>query len=239
MKIEVIENGISYFAPEVFGTISAFKNPEVYLDGKLMPCPDPVRALRSLMCTYFCHNGGNPSMSEKDIETYYEDRYLQQSPYSSEAVNPTHHKNFDSKGRQWLENWAAEPGRTSAEVYAAVKVLADKYIDRCGRKDSPAQEIEKALWYYRFGCRVNTGNPTGSSVRDFLKYTGAFDRIIYALDCPGVKAADATAACVALLRYTRTDMLTSLVGSAILLHFIRRGSWPTNIDQLHEIIESV
>lgn len=243
MKIEVIENGISYFAPEVFGTISAFKNPEVYLDGKLMPSPDPVRALRSLMCSYFYHNGGNPSMSEKDIETYYEDRYLQQSPYRSESpVNPSHHKGFDSQNRQWLENWLLSPGLDTQEIRGALMVLADKYIDRCGRKDSQEQEVAKALWYHRFAVLLTGGETSGTSIRGLAdeELLEATSRILHALDCVTLSTVQMKiGACIALHRMHRRDELFALVITATLLQLMRDGTLPADVEQVHKISESI
>jgi len=60
-------------------------------------------------------------------------------------INPSHYKSFVGD-MQWIETQQYR----SRDFFAAVKMQAEKYLDRCGQKDDPLQELLKAKWYLDF-----------------------------------------------------------------------------------------
>ena len=80
----------------------------------------------------------------------------------SDPVNPKHHKDF-VEGLQWAEAYACElglAGESPAAIARVVASWADKYFDRCGRKDPAVQELAKGLWYLRYAWGLAHGHST-------------------------------------------------------------------------------
>ena len=85
---------------------------------------------------------------------------------SGDAINPSHYKQLlvitDTAGNhidtlQWLEHLQYKPywrNNMKALVHAVRDMCADKYLSRMGMKDDETQEMEKALWYYKFATAV-------------------------------------------------------------------------------------
>jgi len=68
----------------------------------------------------------------------------------SSKIRPAIYNDFDTEGRQWIENYLDNSGYTALTQKAIVLALGDKYLDRLGGKDEEEQELKKACWYYRF-----------------------------------------------------------------------------------------
>ena len=85
---------------------------------------------------------------------------------SGDAINPSHYKqllvitNTDGKyidTLQWLEHLQYKPfwrNNMHAFVHAVRDLCADKYLARMGMKDDETQEMEKALWYFKFATAI-------------------------------------------------------------------------------------
>jgi len=83
-----------------------------------------------------------------------------------DAVNPAHYKrlleiqdkhNTVTDVIQWLEHLQYKPfwrNNMQAFVHAVRDMCADKYLSRMGMKDDETQEMEKALWYFKFATAV-------------------------------------------------------------------------------------
>jgi len=83
-----------------------------------------------------------------------------------DAVNPAHYKRlFEIQDKhntvtdviQWLEHLQYKPfwrNNMHAFVHAVRDMCADKYLSRMGMKDDETQEMEKALWYFKFATAV-------------------------------------------------------------------------------------
>jgi len=61
------------------------------------------------------------------------------------AVDPKHYKSF-IKDMQWIETQQYR----SRDFFAGIKMLLEKYLDRCGKKDDTLQELLKTKWYLDF-----------------------------------------------------------------------------------------
>jgi hypothetical protein len=82
------------------------------------------------------------------------------------AINPSHYKSLyeikNSNGEitdtiQWLEHLQYKPfwrNNMQAFVHAVRDMCGDKYLSRMGAKDDETQEMQKALWYYKFATAV-------------------------------------------------------------------------------------
>ena len=87
-----------------------------------------------------------------------------------DAINPAHYKSLleikSSDGTvtdviQWLEHLQYKPfwrNNMRAFVHAVRDLCADKYLSRMGMKDDETQEMEKALWYFKFATAVMKNN---------------------------------------------------------------------------------
>lgn len=85
---------------------------------------------------------------------------------SGDAINPSHYKQLlvitDTNGKyidtlQWLEHLQYKPfwrNNMHAFVHAVLDLCADKYLSRMGMKDDETQEMEKALWYFKFATAI-------------------------------------------------------------------------------------
>lgn len=204
--------------------------------------------------------GGAADATAETIEAHFADRYLvdesfhtmhaadpetqSRTPEIDRAVNPTHHKQFDRHNRQWLQNWIAQPGRSDTQITAAINVLADKYIDRLGRKDNKVQEVRKSIWYYRFGLLYSLGENTSANMPEDLaaldQVRSEHVRFLTILDCPQLGDEVLEYAIIALLRQQRQyNFATAMVLSTMLLHAVSGKGLLVSADNLFEVIAGV
>ena len=113
------------------------------------------------------------SKAEPDIEDKNEDSRIRA------AVNPSHYKSHmeitATNGKmidrlQWFEHLQFMPFYREHPMafYHLCMAQADKYQSRLGKKDNPAQEAKKALWYYCFGVAFLQNDCKPIRVRDIL-----------------------------------------------------------------------
>lgn len=187
----------------------------------------------------FLELGGNPGFTDEDIEEYWADRYLQESPHGPvdaehrdaaaalRAAEGRHYKNFDSFHRQWIENYTQM--MRPSDTYVAVRVLADKYMDRLGTKDSVLQEASKGLWYYKFLYDNMQTEPDKEEV------TRVFNDTMWIIDTPFMRA-NPSVALLALMRGVRReskrDTRQLYVMAAILVFYLKNGIMPLDVNEI-------
>lgn len=91
-------------------------------------------------------------------------------------VSGQHYKAFltiEGNSYEWLEALQYQVGFKDPEVFiGAVRMQADKYLSRCGRKDTDLQELKKALWYLEFVAAYIANGKKPIKVADIPKLLG-------------------------------------------------------------------
>jgi len=141
----------------------------------------PLSALRGIHV-----NVNEDEEAEVDVATYLKIPQETRLPYEKlkklfiknlreqgrlpkDAVNPDHYQGYVDQ-LQWMETLEKIYHDRFEEFNVALEVQIRKYLDRLGKKDDKAQELQKALWYLKLlTARVKTGrNVMIDEIEDIL-----------------------------------------------------------------------